>query len=231
MEINVRRKLKKIYSYTLNPNWKEGMVGVYKYLIEDTNSNYVNTMWEYLERDWNGEDLTKIINYRKWKEIARDLVFYFNLTEDFIFRYRDSLNWNCVCAWQKLSEEFIDIMKEYVIMTSILENQVLSEDWIRKNSHSFGHEEWYHLSLNRKIKFSEDFMREHKDVLEWTSLCDKQHFTLEFIREMKDKIRISHFNWTIRQMIDKERCNDEFRHINDLANKISISTLTLGDIL
>lgn len=230
----MNRELKKIYTYRLNPTWKDSKYN-YKYLIEDIHSNYINKMWDYLERDWNGEDITKIkgtdIESKEWKEVAHDLVFYFNLTEDFIFRYQKYLNWNCICAWQDLSENFIEYMRKKVHWCTILENQNLSEEFIRKNMRWFEHEHWYHLSLNQKIKFSEDFIRECKDFLEWSSLCDKQHFTLEFIREMKDKIYINHFNWTIKQMIDKDRCNGEFRHVKDLASEIVNSIVTLGEVL
>lgn len=235
----MKRELKKIYSYRLNPLWDRDKKNNLKYLIDDVNDHYIDLLWEYLERDWKGEDITKIkktsIKSACWEEVARDLVFYFNLTEDFLYEYRDSLNWNCICTWQDLSEKFIWYMRKYINWETILENQKLSEKFIRENSARFKHEHWYSLSLNQKIKFSEEFMREYRDLLEWTSLCDKQHFTLDFIRENMDKICVNHINWTLRQMINEDKNSNEFRHAKEIcsgntATRVAAKGMMLKDI-
>lgn len=222
----MNQELKKIYTYRLNPLWERNnviqVVNAAKYLIDDINPEYVKTMWKFLEYDWTGEDITKIkgtdIESREWKDIARDLTFYFNLTEDFIYRYRDHFNWNTVCTYQTLSEKFIEEMKDYVIWSTILENQILSENWIRKNMNWFKHAHWYHLTLNRKIRLSDDIIRECADELEWTHLSTYYHFSKEFIREMNKRIWYNHFSYNAKKDFNDKLKKEFLLPDEDTAN-------------
>lgn len=203
------KEIKQIYTYRLNPLWKEGKRDVVKYLVEELYSNYVKTMWKVLEYDWDGEDITKIkgtdIESKEYKDILSDLVFYFNLTEDFLYRYKDYLNWNCVCTYQTLSEDFITYMKKYIKWNTLLENQNLSEEFLRKNINWFEHKHWYHLSMNRKIRLSDQFLRECANELEWTYISTYYHFSDDFLREMNEKIWYRHFSYNAEKEFNNKR--------------------------
>ena len=63
-----------------------------------------------------------------------NLDFYHNntLTEDFIRKFQDDVNWDCISSCQKLSEDFIREFKNKVNWTCISSCQKLSEDFIRE---------------------------------------------------------------------------------------------------
>ena len=81
------------------------------------------------------------------------------LTEDFIRKYEDILDFFEISWTQKLSEEF---MEEF-------------EDRLTWNA--FSHQ-----------KLSENFIRKHKNKVYWNIISEKQNLSKEFIVEFSDRI-------------------------------------------
>jgi hypothetical protein len=73
-----------------------------------------------------------------------------------------NLNWQYICEYCVLSEEFIREFKEEVLWDDISENQVLSEDFIREFQHKVY---WPHISHCQK--FSDEFLLEFSNKINW----------------------------------------------------------------
>lgn len=215
---NTRAILKKIYKLRRLP---DSDVDILHYFYDD---KYINKLWYYLEKDFKGKDLR---DYKRCEQILEDLIFSFYLTKNFVRKYADILNWNFVCAWQKFDGDFLMEFKDKVKWETALEEQIFSEEWIRKNADWFEHEHWYHLSDNKKLKLSESFLREYKDQLEWCFLSYRYDFTPEFVREVSDKIYYNHFRCSKKKYIKDEKeftynddkfDHDKLIHLNEMMS-------------
>ena len=111
-----------------------------------------------------------------------------NLTKDNIQEYKDldaqgKVNWVCLSANQKLSEDFIREFKDQVYWYYISADQKLSESFIREFQNKVN---WINISANQKL--SEDFIREFKDKIDWNYIYYFQKLSEDFICEFQDKV-------------------------------------------
>ena len=58
------------------------------------------------------------------------------LTEEFIRKNQNELDWDLISSYQKLSEEFIEEFQNKINWLNIFKNQQLSEEFIRKFHHT-----------------------------------------------------------------------------------------------
>ena len=124
----------------------------------------------------------------KKKEIAmkifwRDLCTHEELSEEFMIRHADELDWVAVGWNQTLSESFIEKFADKLNWDTICITQILSEEFIEKFSDKVN---WATISA---IDFlSEEFMARHADQLDWAALCRNKLLSEDFIRKYKDRI-------------------------------------------
>ena len=128
------------------------------------------------------------------------------LSEDFIRRFSDNLDWRKICAHQVLSEQFIREQKDRVHWAEVSANQRLSEDSIREFKDEV---EWNGICVNQHLsepflrefasqiprtswrpvskyqKLSEEFIRDFKDNVYWEDIFKYQHLSEEFLQECK----------------------------------------------
>ena len=146
------------------------------------NRNYINSYYyrfaeyDYIEADLDNLD-PKI--WKAWDDVARVLILpediiekyfywfkdysiyvYQTLSEDFIRRNKDILNWTMISWQQKLSENFIEEFKDYV-------------DWAQISAYQ---------------DFSDDFIRRNCDYIHWGSLCYYKNISIDIIKEFVEKM-------------------------------------------
>ena len=89
------------------------------------------------------------------------------MSEEFIEKFSDKLNWPDISAYQELSEEFIERNKDKVDWNNISTYQKLSEDFIERNADRVN---WQLIS---KYQFlTEDFIARNRDRLDTDLLAD-----------------------------------------------------------
>ena len=85
-----------------------------------------------------------------------NISMYQKLSEDFIERNKDRVDWECISINQKLSEDFIERNKDWVDWDCISYYQKLSEDFIER----YKDRVWW-TWISRYQKLSEDFRAKH----------------------------------------------------------------------
>ena len=79
------------------------------------------------------------------------------LSEEFIERHRDEVDWNAVSEHQELSEKFIEKFKDRVNWEAISIYQRLSEEFIERHADRV---DWFHI-LNSQKHLSSEFRKKH----------------------------------------------------------------------
>jgi len=97
------------------------------------------------------------------------------LSEEFIERNKDLVNWINISVYQKLSEEFIERNKDLVDWICISVYQKLSEEFIERNKDRVN---WVWISEYQKL--SEEFIERNKDLVDWWSISKYQKLSEEF---------------------------------------------------
>jgi len=120
-------------------------------------------------------------NKSAWDSCSRQQI----LSEGFIRKFQDFVNWSFISEYQKLSEDFIREFKDRVDWYFISFSQKLSESFI----HEFQNKvDWDLISAYQKL--SEDFISDFRDKVCWEYISKYQKLSEDFIREFKDKV-----NW------------------------------------
>jgi len=109
------------------------------------------------------------------------------LSEEFIERNKDLVDWDCISKYQKLSEEFIERNKDLVNWDWISKYQKLSEEFIERNKDLVN---WDWISMYQKL--SEEFIERNKDLVYWDWISQFQKLSEEFIE--RNRFRFDVFN-------------------------------------
>ena len=116
-------------------------------------------------------------------------VTYYNLmcnqklSESFIEKHFDKVNWDNISMYQKLSKSFIEKHKDKVNWDYISIYQKLSEKFIEKYNDKVN---WYCISKYQKL--SESFIEKYADKVDWGNISQYQILSEEFIEKHNDKI-------------------------------------------
>lgn len=105
------------------------------------------------------------------------------LSENFIAKYADKIDWHVVSFYQVLSEDFIDRNSDKVDWKNISNGQKLSEEFIEKYIDKVSM-----TDICFKQKLSESFMEKHANILDWHSVSCYQDVSKKFIIKHADKI-------------------------------------------
>lgn len=127
---------------------------------------------------------------------------YQKLSEKFIEKHIDKVNWFNIMAYQKLSEKFIEKHNDKVDLDYISKYQKLSEKFIEKNI----------------------------DKVNWDYISKYQWLSEEFIE--KNKIKKLHNNWiydTIEEKEDFIQKNTQYKILQDKKGKFIIAYKAIRD--
>jgi hypothetical protein len=92
-------------------------------------------------------------------------------------------DWDGICEYKKLSEEFIREFEDKIDWVIVSRNQTLSEGFIR----DFKNDVFWHYVSGCQI-LSEDFIREFEDKLTWRYISEYQNLSENFIVEFQNNI-------------------------------------------
>lgn len=142
---------------------------------------------QYSTSSKNGENqkpktfnnLNLLLHNVNWNNISK----HFLLSEGFMYRYSEYLNWSLIFQHQILSHEFLrnNLSKLYKNKEVVSRYQHLSEYMIRELDYLL---DWKILSAYQKL--SETFIEEFKDKVDWENILAYQELTEEF----KEKHRV-----------------------------------------
>jgi len=100
---------------------------------------------------------------------------YQKLSEEFIEKFQDKVNWNLISACQKLSEKFIKKFQDNV-------------DWVR---------------ISKYQKLSEEFIEKFQDKVNWALISKYQKLSESFIKKYNLKVPENNmFYFTRQQKLD-----------------------------
>jgi hypothetical protein len=105
---------------------------------------------------------------------------YQNLTEDFIEKHSDEIDWDSIGKYQTLSEEFIEKYQNKLNWLFIGKKQVLSEQFIEKFADKL---DWTFISKYQKL--SDEFIIKHASELYKKCLLLNENLS----DELKEKIK------------------------------------------
>jgi hypothetical protein len=117
--------------------------------------------------------------------LIRNIEKEYVLSESFIEKYQDKLNWDDISQYQQLSESFIEKYKNKVNWFRISEYQRLSEPFIEKWQNILN---WDYISMYQNL--SEPFIEKYKDKVDWDIISKYQKLSQEFIKKYKDKLDV-----------------------------------------
>ena len=128
------------------------------------------------------EDIVKIVTYSSYHNLFlfwNYISGYQKLSEAFIEKYADKVDWYCISAYQQLSEDFINKYSDMVDWENISIYQKLSETFIEKYADKVN---WICISIYQKL--SENFIRKYKNELNLHDIARHQVISLKFAREL-----------------------------------------------
>lgn len=156
-----------------------------------------------LDEDYLNSNLSKL-SQNSWMKLAR----FQNLSEDFIRKHKDKLDWRVVLTHQNLSEDFIE--KECIdyinihpykdIYWDILSaHQELSKDFIKKYKNKLTglHRNFNLKSKEEKIELIDDYFLVQNDL--WGFLGDHENYFYSIIIGGHDGY---YHNGTLKQKIE-----------------------------
>lgn len=98
------------------------------------------------------------------------------LSEEFIDKEADKLDWQCISSCQKLSEKMIIKHIDKVNWIGISIYQELSEPFIKKYINYLNFD-----NIQSHQKLSETFINEHKNMIDLSIICARQNISEKFI--------------------------------------------------
>ena len=126
---------------------------------------------------------------KKDKCVTDEITLIRELSLEEVLQYirenKNKVNWDVVCRYQKLSEEFIQEFQDRVNCEYISKYQKLSEDFIREFADRVN---WEFISEYQVL--SEDFIREFKDRVNWFYIGEYQELSEDFIREFEYRLSL-----------------------------------------
>ena len=176
----------------------------FEYINKELETNFCSMAevnWTEISQSFKGilseEFIDRFNDKVDWRLISRNQA----LSEPFIEKYNDKVDWRLISRNQALSEPFIEKYKDKVVWSSISRNQALSEPFIEKYKDKV---DWYYISTYQKL--SESFIEKYKDKVDWTYISIYQKLSEEFIEKYQNKvywIHISMFQKLSEEFIEK----------------------------
>ena len=141
-------------------------------------------VWAFLSSCQSGFS-EEFLNEYKEKLNMNTITFRFQLTEDFIRKNIELLNWKTLSHTQALSDEFIDDFSDKIEWECLSMNSYLTKDMIRKYKDKLN---WTHISAKQNLDPA--FMEEMEEYLDWESISMFQRLPYEFIKKYEEKLNM-----------------------------------------
>ena len=164
--------------------------------------------------DWNtlyiyNQTIDKMFFYNNegflnWERISA----HKNLPSIALKRCPDRLDWSQVCRNSQMSEDLMEILYEYLDYEAICEYQNLSVRFIEDHLNDL---KLYMTTICDNQVLSQDFMREYKDIVDWSAISRSQRLSESFMEEMKDYI-----DWTWASYKQKMSAHFIETHLDDI---------------
>ena len=123
--------------------------------------------------------IEKLVEENLFNDGAWNLVSAYQiLSEPFMEKYQDKINWFSISKYQVLSEPFIEKYIDKLNLDYISKNQKLSETFIEKFQDKV---DWNNISTYQKL--SEDFIDKFKNKVDWYSISIYQKLSESFIEK------------------------------------------------
>lgn len=126
---------------------------------------------------------TYVIQVHDTKEIWRAISKNPNLSEDFIERYTDKLDWASVMQWKQFQGDLLLDKIGKVPFEVISRYQKLTPEFIDDHADVL---DWYSLCEYQDL--TEELMEKHVDKLNWGQVSLYQKMSPHFIQKHKDKL-------------------------------------------
>lgn len=125
------------------------------------------------------EQVCDVFTSRNWGGVS----YYCTLSDKFIKKHKDKLNWRYLTAKQNLSEKMLTKFADRIDWEIVSKQYKLSEEFMRKFPDKL---HWTFITEN--IWLDESFIREVKDYINWEKVFKKHKslLYLDFIREYWD---------------------------------------------
>ena len=163
------------------------------------------------------EEIEILVPFCKQKKLLWDLAVFQTFTEEQCGRFIEEKIYSShlIFTVQKVSEAFVEKYVSTNVLADVLENQTLSEDFIRKHAKEFDNI-FYHgdvcwETITKHQKLSEQFMRDFNHKLDWRYLPVYQEMSEAFIKAYADKFWWGDFPY--------EKLSEDF--ISEMADKVS----------
>lgn len=184
----------------------------------------VSNLDKFKVPDWVWEKYGNIFD---WNKVSAN-----KLSEDFIEKYKDKLNWREVLQANEFSEDFIRRYLKYMDGGLLVATQHLSEEFLwefrdfidweylwQDVSNDFLRKATNYIHWNSYIwrkRLTEELLREFRDYLDWTVISHTQTLSEPFIKENWDKINFDYLILSNYCCFSKEFVKEMVREkIND----------------
>lgn len=192
-----------------NINWENEFTRVHfsgKFLCKYKdffNHDEWKTLSEYQTLD--EKTIRELADYVDWHRITLSQ----KLSEPFIEEFLDHMTWEDISIGQKLSDKFIEKYRFMIDWDELSFKHDLSIKFLRRwkedinwRNFSQDYRDYYNPKFFREFAsyldweeiyysgcfMTEKFMREFRDYVPWSIIAEEKKFSIDFVREFKDKI-------------------------------------------
>jgi len=150
--------------------------------------------------------------YLNWDTISK-----LDLSEQFLDKYTNKIDWYEYLAYHKVTEEFIEKYAprwSYLLRWSyVFKTQKLTEEFLERHSSEFNNDNWDDLWIHQSV--SPEFIQKHIDVVRWDFITRYQELPEWFIENYSGKV-----NWGVICRIQKLSPEFVTKHIDKITEEI-----------
>lgn len=148
------------------------------------------------------------ISYSYWWAIS----IVGKLSEEFIRKFSDKVDWRAITTYQTLSEDFIIEFSDKISWFRVGNYQKLSENFIRENSHKLS---WYDISIYQIL--SDEFIEEFSDRIRFPRPNIIFNRDIVPFDPCEDGVDRYLSNWTADQEITWNELLEKHNNISDIT--------------
>ena len=190
----------KIDKYINKINWREIVYN--PYFDKEFVNRYINHLdWCLCELFWSKLDPDVLSNFLENSYKWVPIIPVIKLSEDFLTensKHFSSHLWMMICAYQVLSEDFIRKFADKVDWRTISSHQEISENFIREFQDKV---DWREISCKT---LSESFIQEFQDKINWNLLMNFHTPSAEFLQKFKSRFHLSNWESISRKKLSIE---------------------------
>lgn len=145
---------------------------------------------------------------------CKKISLFQNLSEEFIDKYKDDLDWTFVLQRTQLSSEFLEKHLEYIDWNHIYNQKHLSEKFIEK--YYFEHKSFESALIT--FKLSETFIEKHLSDFNESHIKDCMYFIVRF-QEISEEFILKYLDFIdIKYLVTYQKLSESL--LNEIWSKI-----------